>query len=354
MTGMVAYYLTFRAPLHIGERGIGQEETREFIPADTLFSAICSIWRLLYGVDSLSNNLLARYQDAGREPFFLTSAFPFASALRFYPKPLRPPTNDTETAKRWKGIRWVSERVLAQYLRGETIALEPPGPPMEPSRLLLQEGEILIHPDDWHTLQNHWDYEQDDLVIYRRAVVPRVTLDRITNASQIWQFGEVHFAQGCGLWFGVQFGEASFQPQFEACLRLLGDTGLGGERGAGRGLFTFERREWTIESPKQPVNAFITLSPWLPANEEQRNWLRADGSAYQLTLKRGWLGSPEANNLRRKEVWMVAEGSLIAHPPEFRLGQLIDLRPDHAPHPAYRYGYAFPIGTTVPSTSGVK
>lgn len=63
-----------------------------------------------------------------------------------------------------------------------------------------------------------------------------------------------------------------------------------------------------------------------------------------MTLKRGWLGSPEAGNLRRKEVWMVAEGSLIAYPPEFRLGQLIDLRPDIAPHPAYRYGYAFPVG----------
>jgi hypothetical protein len=80
------------------------------------------------------------------------------------------------------------------------------------------------------------------------------------------------------------------------------------------------------------------------ANDAQRGWLRADGSAYELTLKRGWLGSPFANNLRRKEVWMVREGAVIAHPPEFRAGQLIDLAPDLSPHPAYRYAYAFPVG----------
>ncbi len=344
MTGMVAYYLRFRSPLHIGERGVGEEETREFVPADTLFSALCSMWRLLYGVPSLTDELLNRYGDSGREPFFLTSAFPFAGEVRFYPKPLRPPTHDEETAKRWKSIRWVSERVLEQYRQGEPISLEPMRDARRGERrLLLQAGAILIHPEEWDALKGFWDYERDDLCVYREAVVPRVTLDRITNASQIWHFGEVHFTQGCGLWFGVQFGEAGFEARFSACLRLLGDTGLGGERGAGRGLFTAERRKWQLNEIPSPCR-FLTLSPWLPANAEQRSWLRSANSAYELTLKRGWLGSPEGRNLRRKEVWMVAEGSLIDHPPEFRIGQLVDLRPDQAPHPAYRYGYAFPIG----------
>ena len=349
MQGTVVYTLQFRAPLHIGERGIGQEQTRDYVPADTLFSALCTMWSLLYGIQSLANDLLARYGDSGREPLFLTSAFPFAGEVRFYPKPLRPPDSTPEFAKRefakrWKSIRWVSERVFQAYLNGEPIALEPANNmPNGARRLLLQDGTILIHPDEWQAVQQFWDYEADDLRVYRTAVVPRVTLDRVSNASQIWHFGEVHFASGCGLWFAVQFGEARFQEQFEACLRVLGDTGLGGERNTGRGLFCFERREWTLRTPADP-SAFITLSPWLPATQEQRGWLRADGSAYELLLKRGWLGSPVANNLRRKEVWMVREGSVIAYPPEFRIGQLVDLAPDIAPHPAYRYAYAFPVG----------
>lgn len=339
-----AYYLHFRTPLHIGERGVGQEETRPFVPADTLFSAICSVWRLLYGVDSLVRELLVRYSDSGREPFWLTSAFPFAGETRLYPKPLRPPNDEAEFAKRWKSIRWISETALERYLKGEAIALEADYDlRWGDQRLLLQDGTVLISPEEYAQVARYWDYERDDLCLYRDAVVPRVTLDRITNASQIWQFGEVHFAPGCGLWFGVQFADSSVQERFEACLRLLGDSGLGGERGAGRGLFTYERREWRISEPTG-ANAFMTLSPWLPADAQQRSWLRADGSAYELVPKRGWISSPEARNLRRKEVWMVAEGSVIAHPPEFRLGQLANVAPDIAPHPIYRYGYAYPLG----------
>jgi len=340
----VAYYLHFCTPLHIGERGIGQEETREFAPADTLFSALCTMWRMLYGVDSLLSDLLERYQSAGREPFWLTSAFPFAGAVRFYPKPLRPPQDSQEKAKRWKSIRWLSEGALERYLRGEPLTLEPSfDTRFGERRMLLQEGAVLITPEEYNALQPFWDYERDDLCVYRDAIVPRVTLDRITNASQIWQFGEVHFTQGCGLWFGVEYADGSFQERLEACLRALGDSGLGGERGAGRGLFTFERRDWRIAEPSD-ANAMLTLAPWLPADDQQRDWLRADGSAYELVLKRGWIGSPEARNLRRKEVWMVAEGAVLAHPPEFRLGQLANLAPDIAPHPVYRYGYAFPLG----------
>lgn len=343
MQGAVAYELHFRAPLHIGERGIGQEETRDFVPADTLFSALCTLWSLLCGETSLVE-LLERYHDRGREPFFLTSAFPFAGTVRFYPKPLRPPDAHLEFARQWKSIRWVSERVFQAYLNGDPILLKPAGnTPGESHCLLLQNGKILIHPDDWQAIQEFWNYEVDDLQVYEIATVPRVTLDRISNASQIWQFGEVHFMQGCGLWFGVVFGEPGFQQSFEACLRLLGDTGLGGERNAGRGLFYCERREWTLQPPGN-ASRFVTLSPWLPASPDQRLWLRAEGSAYELTLKRGWLGSPHASNLRRKEVWMVSEGSVMAHPPEFPAGQLANLQPDGAPHPAYRYGYAFPVG----------
>jgi hypothetical protein len=166
MQGTVVYMLRFRSPLHIGERGIGQEQTREYAPADTLFSALCTMWSLLYGVQSLTDDLLTRYGDAGREPFFLTSAFPFAGEVRFYPKPLRPPDSNPDFAKRWKSIRWVSERVFQAYLNGEPIALEPEGDNMPngaASAAPARTAQILIHPDERQALQQFWDYEADDL-----------------------------------------------------------------------------------------------------------------------------------------------------------------------------------------------
>jgi CRISPR-associated protein Csm4 len=304
-----AYYLSFRTPLHIGERGIGQEETREFAPADTLFSALCTMWRMVYGVDSLRNDLLERYRNEGREPFWITSAFPFAGEVRLYPKPLRPPQADLETTKRWKSIRWVSEGVLEQYCAGRAITLEATFDARTGTRrVLLQQGTVLITIEEYNALARFWDFEQDDLAIYREAVVPRVTLDRITNASQIWQFGEVHFTEGCGLWFGVEFADGSVQSQFEACLRLLGDSGLGGERGGGRGLFTLERREWRLAEPSD-ANAFLTLSPWLPVDDKHRNWLRSNGSVYELVLatcgvkRYGWLPKAPSSPTHLNSDW---------------------------------------------------
>jgi len=63
MTSFPTYYLSFRSPLHIGERGVGLEETRVHVPADTLFGAICSVWRLLYGRTELEEDLLLRFRE---------------------------------------------------------------------------------------------------------------------------------------------------------------------------------------------------------------------------------------------------------------------------------------------------
>ncbi len=202
---------------------------------------------------------------------------------------------------------------------------------------------MLVRPDEYERLKRQfWDYTENDAILWRVGVVPRVTLDRISNASQIWHFAELHFAQGCGLWFGVQFADPTVRESFEGALRLLGDTGLGGERGAGRGLFEFDAYEWSLPEPDAPTQ-FLTLAPWCP-QPDQLSWLRKPNSAYSLALKRGWVGTPSLNSLRRREVWMVAEGSLIDHEPEFGVGALVEVQPDGAPHPIYRYGYAFPVG----------
>ena len=45
MADFPTYRLAFRSPLHVGERGVGLEAAHVRVPADTLFSAICSVWR---------------------------------------------------------------------------------------------------------------------------------------------------------------------------------------------------------------------------------------------------------------------------------------------------------------------
>jgi hypothetical protein len=64
---------------------------------------------------------------------------------------------------------------------------------------------------------------------------------------------------------------------------------------------------------------------------------------------RGWVTSPEAGNLRRKVVWMFAEGSVLTTAPVPRAGRLVNVAPDVCPHEVWRYGYAFPLGMAAPS-----
>ena len=51
----------------------------------------------------------------------------------------------------------------------------------------------------------------------------------------------------CGLWFAAQFDSDETQQKIETLLRVLGDTGIGGERNAGYGMFNLT--ETTLEMP---------------------------------------------------------------------------------------------------------
>lgn len=335
------YHLTFRAPLHVGERGVGLEATRTYVPADTLFSAVCSAWRLLYGERQLCGDLLDWYETPGEEPFRLTSAFPFAGDVRFFPRPLaRLPhiTVNGDDEKAFKRVRFVSEQVFAAMVQGASLTF---------TKDHCINGEVAwVSEEEKQQLAGWTDDATGDIVLWKADVVPRVTLDRITSASEIWHFGEVRFAANCGLWFAVDFNADhgdGLRRQFEAALRTLGDTGLGGERGAGRGLFDFSATEISLPDAAG-TGRFVTLSPCCPRTPEECTTLTDKGAAYELLPRRGWVTSPEASNLRRKTVWMFAEGSVLACPAEPPRGGLVDVKPDLCPHPVWRYGYAWPVG----------
>jgi CRISPR-associated protein Csm4 len=342
MTTFPTYRLIFRSPLHIGERGVGLEVTRPYVPADTLFSAICSAWRELYGVDALRQDLLDWFtdEDGGSEPFFLSSAFPFAGGVRFFPKLLVSKVyTEDDDLKAFKRVRFVSAPVFAGMINGEALTFR--------KEDCINGETVWITVEEKKQLQDWTDDATGEIVLWKTTVAPRITLDRITSASEIWHFGEVRFAEGVGLWFAVDFNRDhgdELRHKFKAVLRVLGDTGLGGERGAGRGLFSIEG---PIEEPLPGIDnahRFVTLSPLCPKDARQVDVLTSDGAAYELMPRRGWVTSPEASNMRRKMIWMFTEGSVLAGNPMSRAGRLINVKPDACPHDVWRYGFAFPVG----------
>ncbi|MDZ7338644.1 MAG: type III-A CRISPR-associated RAMP protein Csm4 [candidate division KSB1 bacterium] len=345
MPTAIIYRLSFRAPLHIGERGVALEETRVHVPADTLFSALCTSWRVLFGAEALERELLDWFSGTEEEhPFHLTSAFPFAGEVLLFPKPvgrLRNLLLSSGDEKALKRVRFVSQEVLAALARGKQLQFSP--------KSCINGGVAWVSEREMEKLAALVEPAGDQAVLWRTATVPRVTLDRISNASAIWHFGEVHYARGGGLWFAAIFNPAhgdQLRQRFDAALALLGDSGLGGERGAGRGLFTFTKNEGDLPGVED-APYFVTLAPFCPKDASQLAALTADRSAYELIARRGWVTSPEGSNLRRKTVWMFAEGSTFSAATTLP-GCLVDVTPEPCPHKVWRYGYAFPLGVNMP------
>ena len=320
MAKHVIYYLNFRSPLHLGRSGVGLEETEISIPADTLFSAICQTWRTFFGEDVLTD-FLAPYETG--EPFLLTSAFPFAGDSRFFPKPLTDlDVNSDDDRKKLKKVQYLSERRFRPIVNGESIIFD--------ADHLINDGQLWMHDDD-----------KCPRAVWKTDKRPRVTLDRQSSASEIWHLKAVKFEEGCGLWFAAKFDTEKTQSQIETILRVLGDTGIGGERSAGYGSFDFHSKTEEIESDSGS-NRFITLSPICPRDTDQLNMLLQGDVGYTLEERSGWIGSAEGSGLRRQQVWLFAEGSVL-NGNGAGVGRLVDLQPAACPHPVWRYAYAWPI-----------
>lgn len=366
MPQLIPYQLAFHGGLHLGTRGVNLEEASPFLPADTLFAALLDVWRRAGGdVADLAAPFTAALPDP---PFLLTSAFPYAGEVRFYPLPLNlTALFSTEILRRRskdiKRIRYLSEALLRKALQGERLDADlfPADEHAQPQRgLALQDGSLWLTVEEAAHLPNGLRPESGRwralryLHLWNMERVPRVTVSRITSASTIFHAGRVSFAAGCGLWFGLTWrdperqvgaGPLTFRQAFQQALALLQHEGLGGERTAGYGAFTFEEGEaFTLPDPL-PGGPALLLSRYHPRQEELPQALVAEGTAYDLVSVAGWLRSPDGRAQRRKRLILVAEGSLV-RPPAFPAGDVTDVRPEYdgapgLPHPVYRYGLAF-------------
>ncbi|GAB4477630.1 MAG: type III-A CRISPR-associated RAMP protein Csm4 [Anaerolineae bacterium] len=340
------YHLRALSPFHLGERGIGLEASEVVAHADTVFSALCSVGREVYGVRWLED-LLAAFWEA--PPFLLSSAFPYAAAgdavLRLYPRPLGIPpgvgAGDAAATKRIKSVEFVSEAIFLKWIAGQSLAAEMPD-----DTTLVQEKNVWVSRAELSDLRVYATAcGEGQPTLWCKSDVPRVTVDRIQNSSAVYQAGRVTFQRGGGLWVGFVWGsDTELANQIDALLRVLGHAGMGGERSSGHGQFEVAGSV-TVDLP-DAGDAHVLLSTYWPRREGEAAALADPRAAYKLMVRRGWIGSPEGGTLRRKAVRMLSEGSVLPGEPHPR-GGLVDVTPDAlTAHRVYRYGYALPVGMT--------
>jgi len=330
------YRLHLTSPLHVGERGVGMAGTATSVPSDTLFSALCNALLELEGIGWLQDWLDAFLTRPA--PFLITSTFPWAGDVLFYPRPMvridrgaGAEQDSSEDGKWLKKVTRVSAGGFGRILAGDDLSGE-----MD-EKVNRLAGDLWITAEERGALPSRLDQ-----VWHGPAPVARVALDRTANSSSLYQVGEVRYLDGCGLWFGVRWREPAWKELLEKALSHLGESGIGGERSSGRGQFRWDRWE-SAHLPEAPTpgGRAVTLALYHPTAEEAEEGA-LDAAAYRLRPRGGWVGSQAGQGLRGKAVRMLEEGSVIGWTGE--AGDLADVTPEgFDAHRVYRYGLAFPV-----------
>lgn len=342
---LMAYPLRPRAPFHFGVRGVGVEATALTARSDTVFSALCITIRELGDLAELERFLqqFPTRQEPNRDPPLLLSAgLPYADSVRFYPRPLLPVPGlegDPAEQKAQKKITFVSETIFKDWVTGADLL------PHYTRANLLHGGTVWVTADERTELADQFfDPETAKVKMWTVDDVPRVTVDRATSASAVYQAGQVRFAPGAGLFILVLWHDDGWRDRFWDVLLALGDAGLGGERSSGYGLFTPLETQ-SLDLPDViGATRWVTLASYWPMPGQEE--VLKPGAAYDLGLRRGWMGSPDGRNLRRKGVHLLEPGSVLRTVPECAVyGGLADVTPEvFNAHTVWRYGLALPVG----------
>lgn len=307
-----------KGPCHFGSREQQREGSDVFAHSDTLFSAICHSFRLLYGVNTLEK-MLSTF-SGGSSPFLISSTFPFQNDILYLPVP----KNQIPSSKETKKIRFVSVSRITDLLNGR---------------------EIEYNPDD---KSEHFLPRSDGSTPWSIYDASRVALSRLDDSSHggLFQFGEIRFDENAGLFFFYQINDNDYQVKFKASVRLMCEEGLGGGRSVGRGQFQepIFIDDYEISVPDEG-DASYTLSLYYPDDLEKGDFWQK--SYYDFVSRRGYIFSPNGSSLRRKSLNMFAESSVF---PKTGIdqGALVDVTPkafensDNG-HKVYRYGMLFSI-----------
>jgi len=299
--------------------------------SDAVFSAVCSAMSQL----GMAEDWLEATARSGAAPAARFSSFyPFQgnTLLVVPPRNIWPPPEATKI--RCKGARFVPLAVVESLLAGKGI---------DENRWAVDgESECLISHDAGRGP-------------FRIALRSSASVDRL-EPSKVEPHATacLEFAPNAGLWTVVQFADAGAVEKWEgpvrSALRLLADSGFGGERSRGWGRSdTPQWQPWNPpaapETPEElpeklPEKAHWLLSLYLASGDDLVDWKRG---SYSTLTRRGRIESSARWGEIKPPTLMIAEGSvLLAGAGELR-GAAHDTAPAGFPHPVYRAGFAVTV-----------
>jgi CRISPR type III-A-associated RAMP protein Csm4 len=307
--------------------------------SDSLYAAVTSAMATL-GVRDAWLDATARRVEGSAIRF--SSCFPFLGETAFIvpPRSIWPPAGGVSAIKtRWKSARFIPLPLVAALFAGQPL-----------------------HEDDWTV-----DGASECLLPaglpgpFRTNVRWSAAIDRLTGNAERHATACIEFRRDAGLWAILSFADDEAQTQWaepvRGALKLLADSGFGGERSRGWGrsaqpefvegrLPDLVLGEPSAPSPAQEVidtDATLTshwlLSLFTPGPDDAVDWKRG---SYTVIARGGRIDSPAGFGQRTKQLQMVTEGSVLVAGDTIR-GAAPDVAPEGFAHPVFRAGFALSV-----------
>jgi hypothetical protein len=311
--------------------------------------------------------LAATARDESKPAVRFSSCFPFMEDIGFVvpPRSVWPPPGAglAPSKVRWKSARFIPLGLVRALLSGQVLD-EEHWVVDGASECLLPAGRAAP---------------------FRTAVRWSAAVDRLSGCTERHSTACLEFRPGGGMWAVVAFADEPERERWaepvRAAFRLLADSGFGGERSRGWGRseqpefmegmlpeMILPRLEPPAAAPAPPAEpgeaagaapaddapqpaagppqavqpgarAHWLLSLFTPSAGDAVDWSRGN---YTLVTRGGRVESPARSGELKKQMHMVAEGSVLVAADTPR-GAAADVAPDGFPHPVYRAGFALSV-----------
>jgi CRISPR type III-A-associated RAMP protein Csm4 len=289
--------------------------------SDTFYAAVCSA---MFHLGRLEEWLTERSVR-------LSSLFPYHGDMLFAtpPRNIWPPP--TSGRVRWDAARFVPIHMIETLIAGKSI---------EEDRWVFDGPSLCLVPSGGKYRG------RGPVRIGERSAA---AVDRTGAGVEVHRTACLEFAEEAGMWGVIGFDSREVKHKWEgslrAAMRLLADSGIGGERSRGWGRSAPPRitdgrlPELLFRYPPLPPQetAYWLLSVCSPAEDDAIDWSRG---SYGVTLRTGRVesaGRPLGRSLR-----VIEEGSVLVGERQPR-GAIHEVTPEGVAHPVLRCGLALAI-----------
>ncbi len=313
------------SPWRTGPSSGARERVDTLYHSDSLYSAVTGTLRLLG--NPLADWLAATAQNPAGSAVRFSSVFPLFTQhlLIAPPRTAWPP--QASAKMRWKGARYVPVSLIPQLLAGG---------PLDEDQWTVDGASECVVPANLGGP-------------FKTALRSSAAVDRLNGNAVPHSSACLEFQSGGGLWFLVAYADDATRNAWDApiraAVRVLADSGFGGERGRGWGRaaapsFTDgEFPDILVPGLNIASDQHWLLSLYSPAEADPIDWSRGN---YATVERGGWVDSPVQAGAQKKRVRMIEEGSVLAAPSS-PAGRAPDVAPDGFPHPVFRAGFALSI-----------